>query len=104
MRKNLKLSLRFFGPFQILKRIGSVAYKLYLPSEAQIHPVFHVSCLKPKLGQQISPLPTLPPVDHMGEIKPEPETLVDRRLSKKRGRAVTEVLVRWKGALAEDDT
>jgi hypothetical protein len=104
MRKNLKLSPRFFGPFQILQRIGSVAYKLDLPPETRIHPVFHVSCLKHKLGQQISPLPTLPPVDQMGEIKPEPETLIDRRMSKKKGRAVTEVLVRWKGAPAEDDT
>jgi hypothetical protein len=60
MRKNLKLSPRFFGPFQILKRIGSVAYRLELPSEACIHPVFHVSCLKCKLGQHISPLPTQP--------------------------------------------
>jgi hypothetical protein len=104
MRKNLKLSPRFFGPFQILQRIGSVAYKLDLPPETRIHLVFHVSCLKHKLGQQISLLPTLPSVDQMGEIKPEPETLIDRRMSKKKGRVVTEVLVRWKGAPAEDDT
>jgi hypothetical protein len=104
MRKNLKLSPRFFGPFQILKRIGSVAYRLELPLEACIHLVFHVSCLKRKLGQHISPLPTLPPVNKNGEINPEPETLVDRRLSKKRGRTVTEVLVKWKGAPIEDNT
>jgi hypothetical protein len=77
---------------------------LELPLEACIHPAFHVSCLKRKLGQHISPLPTLPPIDKNGEIKLEPKTLVDRRLSKKRGRAVTEVLVKWKGAPIEDNT
>lgn len=81
-----------------------MAYKLILPPEARIHPVFHVSCLKRKLGQQISPLPTLPPVDGNGEIKPEPELIVDRRMVKKNGRALTEVLIRWKGAHTDDDS
>jgi len=104
MRKNLKLSPRFFGPFKILQRIGLVAYKLDLPPSSQIHPVFHVSCLKLKLGQHITPLPTLPPVSLAGEIKPEPEAVISRRMIKKGARAVTEVLVRWKGATVEDDS
>jgi hypothetical protein len=104
MRRNLKLSPRFFGPFQILSRIGSVAYRLNLPPEARIHPVFHVSCLKKKLGQQITPIPTLPPVDGNGEIQPEPEAIIDRRMVRQGSRASSEVLIKWVGAPAEDNT
>jgi hypothetical protein len=104
LRKNLKLSPRFYGPFQILHRIGTVAYKLDLPPEACLHSVFHVSCLKRNLGQLSSPLPTLPPVDSSGAIKPEPDSIIDRQLIKQKGRAATEVLIRWKGASPEDDS
>ena len=50
LRKSQKLGMRYFGPFQVLARSGSVAYKLSLPSEARIHLVFHVSLLKKCIG------------------------------------------------------
>ena len=42
-----KLSLRFIGPFKILERVGTVAYRLALPpSMSSVHEVFHVSMLR----------------------------------------------------------
>ena len=42
-----KLSPRFMGPFEILERIGTVAYRLaLLPSMSDVHEVFHVSMLR----------------------------------------------------------
>jgi hypothetical protein len=42
-----KLAPRYVGPYQITKRIGSLAYQLALQETmAGVHPVFHVSQLK----------------------------------------------------------
>ena len=45
--KSGKLSPRFIGPFKILERVGTVAYRLALPSSMSgVHEVFHVSMLR----------------------------------------------------------
>ena len=42
-----KLSPRFVGPFEVLERVGTLAYKLALPpSLSKIHNLFHVSTLR----------------------------------------------------------
>ena len=98
----MKLSPRFYGPFQVLKKMVLVAYRLDLPSESKIHTVFHVSCLKEKLGQRHQLVVTLPPTNKEGIVRPEPEEILRRKMTQKKGKAVIDVLVKWRG-LAEEE-
>lgn len=51
-RTNNKLSTRYYGPHQIIQRIGSMAYKMELPAMVIIHRILHVSLLKKKIGEK----------------------------------------------------
>jgi hypothetical protein len=104
LRKCLKLSPRFYGPFQVVSKVGEVAYKLALPADSNIHSVFHVSCLKKQLGNHSIPLPSLPPVDAQGEIQPEPAAVLQCRFWKVNNQSLSEVLIHWKGTTVEDAT
>ena len=52
-KKDNKLSPNYYGPYKVLQKIGTMAYKLKLPASSRVHPVFHVSCLKNIIGDKI---------------------------------------------------
>ena len=91
-----KLSPRFYGPFQVQDRVGSLAYKLDLPSGVAIHTVFHVSQLKlcPNPSSVSSTLPQY--LSDVGKTK-EPEIILEKKMVNRHNKAVTKVLVQWKG-------
>ncbi|TYK14862.1 transposon Tf2-1 polyprotein isoform X1 [Cucumis melo var. makuwa] len=89
---NEKLSSRYFGPYKILERIGEVAYRLELPADAVIHPVFHVSQLRKFASNQTNVLPTLQHVTEKLEWQSQSEKVRDYGLDKS---GKWEVLIAW---------
>lgn len=104
LQRNMKLAPRYYGPFEVISKIGSVAYKLLLPASAAIHPVFHVSLLKKKIGHNAMTNPTLPPVNDDGVMLMEPVAVLERRMVKRNNRAVVQLLVQWSRSFPEDAT
>ena len=95
--KRGKLSPRFIGPFEILERVGTVAYRLVLPPNmSSVHEVFHVSML-----QKYTPDPAHVvdwgqiEVDTDGTFKEGPVCILDNRDQVLRRKTVRLVMVLW---------
>ncbi|KAF4546986.1 Transposon Tf2-5 polyprotein-like protein 3 [Elsinoe fawcettii] len=96
--KNLKLSVPkkkmgpyFAGPFRVLDAVGTRAYRLALPSQYQIHNVFHVSLLepwRPREGEE--PEESMPLADESEEWQ------VEQILESKKTKGKKFYLVKWK--------
>lgn len=99
-----KLSPKFFGPFKILAMVGVVAYTLDMPTGKKIHPTFHISQLKRKIGSHSATV-TLPVVlSDEGRVLLAPEAILDRRMIQKHGHIVSQVLFKWFNSAPEDST
>lgn len=102
VRRNLKLSRKFFGPYKVLEKIGNVAYKLALPEGSHIHPVFHISLLKKKVGNKYTVTTELPRLGNEGQFVVHPVKILQRRTVKRNNAAVVQWLVQWSHTIPED--
>jgi len=94
-----KLNPRYIGPYEILERIGPVAYRLALPpSLAGVHDVFHVSLLRKCLSTEDTVIDT-----HQPELQPnltvpeKPMKILDRKEKELRTKTIRYVKVQWSG-------
>ncbi|GKB53742.1 transposon ty3-G gag-pol polyprotein, partial [Tanacetum coccineum] len=101
---NTKRCEVFYGPYRILREVGLVSYKLELPPNARIHPVFHISMLKPALGSFPSnPTPHLP-ITKDWEVDLQPISVLANRWVIEGGQPVLELLILWCHRPAEEAT
>lgn len=75
-----KLSPKYTGPFQILSKVGTVAYRLDLPPTAKVHPVFYVLVFKRKVGPVTAVSTSLPEFDDDGKVILHTVKVLARRL------------------------
>ena len=104
--KRGKLSPRFIGPFEILERVGTVAYGLSLPpSMSGVYEVFHVSMLR-----RYTPDPAHVvdwgkiEVDTNGTFEEGPVCIMDSRNQVLRRKTVRLVRVLWQHRGVEEST
>nr|KYP31329.1 Retrotransposable element Tf2 [Cajanus cajan] len=98
-----KLTPRFVGPYQIIQRVGPVAYRLALPpSLSNLHDVFHVSQLR-KYVHDPSHVVQLDDVQVKENLTFEKLSVVvvDHRLKELRGKSIALVKVLWDAATGE---
>ena len=101
-----KLSPRVIGPFEILERIGTVAYRLALPpSMSGVHEVFHVSMLRKYIPDPAHVVDWgQVEIDTDGTFEEGPVCIVDSRDWVLRRKTVRVVGVLWHHCGVEEST
>ncbi|CAN4084926.1 unnamed protein product [Withania somnifera] len=92
-----KLSPRFIGPYEILERVGDVAYRLALPPILSlVHPVFHVSMLRRYMADESHVIrEDSVRLDENLSFVEEPVKILAKEVRKLRSREIPVVKVRW---------
>lgn len=103
-RINQKLAARFYGPFKIIKKIGAVAYKLQLPDQSKIHPIFHVSLLKKAVGEYHVQNELPKDLEVIMDEEIYPVRVLGTRIIMKNGSSVPQSLIQWKDKSIDDVT
>jgi len=93
-----KLALRFIGPYEIIEKVGTLAYRVDLPSELSgVHNVFHVSHLRKRLHKTVIVGEPVQQFSFATEpITPRATThIVEHRTKKLRNKVIRLVRVQW---------
>lgn len=95
--KRGKLNPRYIGPFEVVSKIGVVAYKLkLLTSMSGIHDTFHVSNLKKCLKKEATVVPIEEiQIDEKLSYVEEPLEIMDKSVKKLKKSRITLVRLRW---------
>ncbi|KAL2251583.1 UNVERIFIED_CONTAM: Transposon Tf2-11 polyprotein [Sesamum indicum] len=102
-----RLMQKYVGPLSIIKRIGTVAYKVELPSWWKIHNVFHVSQLKKYSADKEDDacnLPSCPQLELTKAKEKVAEAILNHRVTSTAKRNHTEYLVKWRGCSSMENT
>ncbi|KAL5544529.1 hypothetical protein UlMin_008313 [Ulmus minor] len=104
--KRGKLSPRYIGPFEILEKVGKVAYRLALPPDlSSVHNVFHVSILKKYVPDPTHVLEHEPIEVHEDlTYEEQPVQILDRKEKTLRNKAIPLVKVLWRNHKVEEAT
>lgn len=104
--KRGKLNPRFIGPFEVLERIGPVAYRVALPpSLSRLHNVFHVSVLRKYMADPSHVLDYQPiQIANDMSYEEQPMEIIDRKEQVLRRRVISFVKVRWANHTTEEAT
>ena len=78
-KKDNKVSPKYFGSSKVLQNIGTMAYKLELPTSSRMHPIIRVSCLKKVIGDKIPAQTIFTKLDEEGKIISEPKGVIETR-------------------------
>ena len=73
INKDNKLEFKYYGPYNVLWKIGSMAYELELLASSRVQSFFHVSLLKTVIGDMIPIQIIFPNLDEEGKVILEPE-------------------------------